>query len=209
MSGHSSEGTARVAAILRLYDEPYRDGYPEPWVTKAIPNLVREQAGHRCIRCGHPYRKGEHGNGHWSPCDDRCNHRGSFRFKEGGAWLPGSVLVLADEDADPTPGELVISGYEVEADWRILTVHHLNGDKLDCRWWNLTALCQRCHLTIQGKVVMERRFLTEHSEWFRPYVAAWYAWDRLGEDLTREETMARLGELLALEDRQLVLGRPR
>jgi hypothetical protein len=30
---------------------------------------VRELAGHRCIRCLHPYRKGD---GEWSRCDDDC-----------------------------------------------------------------------------------------------------------------------------------------
>ena len=35
-----------------------------------------------------------------------------------------------------------------------LTVHHLTGDKANMRWWNLAPLCQRCHLHIQGKVVM-------------------------------------------------------
>jgi hypothetical protein len=35
--------------------------------------------------------------------------------------------------------------------------------------------------------------------WFKPYAAGWYAWSYLGEDLTREETMARMDELLALE----------
>jgi hypothetical protein len=31
-----------------------------------------------------------------------------------------------------------------------LTVHHLDGDKSNCHWRNLVALCQRCHLHIQG-----------------------------------------------------------
>ena len=90
--------------------------------------------------------------------------------------------------------------------WRILTVHHLNGAKDDCRWWNLLALCQRCHLSIQGRVNPERPWvMTEHTPWFRPYVAGFYAWKYRGEDLTREETMARLDELLELE-RAAVLG---
>ena len=86
-----------------------------------------------------------------------------------------------------------------EAQWRILTVHHLNGVKHDCRWWNLAALCQRCHLLIQGRVDMNRVYVLEHSEWFKPYAAGWYAWSYLGEDLTREETMERLPDLLAQE----------
>lgn len=199
--------------LLRLYEEPYRAGYPEPWWDKTIPDLVSEQAGHRCERCGHPYRKGSHG-GEWSPCDQRCTHRGPARYRLGwseyGAPLPAeNIDPWADETATPpeaTAGELIAGGIDVEARWRILTVHHLDGVKLNCRWWNLVALCQRCHLTIQGKVRMERRYLGEHSEWFRPYAAAWYAFDRLGEDLSREQTMARLDELLALEDRQLELG---
>lgn len=87
----------------------------------------------------------------------------------------------------------------VEAKWRILTVHHLNGIKHDCRWWNLTALCQRCHLEIQGKVIMEQVWPWEHTEWFKPHAAGYYAWVYLGVDLTQEDTMARLDELLALE----------
>ena len=59
--------------------------------------------------------------------------------------------------------------------WRVLTVHHLDGDKANCQWFNLAALCQRCHLTIQGKVVMERVWAFEHSPWFVPYVAGYYA----------------------------------
>ena len=71
--------------------------------------------------------------------------------------------------------------------------------KYDCRWWNLAALCQRCHLSIQGRVVMDRVYPFEHTEWFKPHAAGWYAADYLGEDLTREETYLRLEELLALE----------
>lgn len=81
---------------------------------------------------------------------------------------------------------------------RILTVHHLDGDKSNCRWWNLPALCQVCHLTIQGKVAMEQTYTEPHSEWFWPYVAGYYAFAIGGEDLTREEVEARLPELLSL-----------
>jgi hypothetical protein len=83
--------------------------------------------------------------------------------------------------------------------WRILTVHHLDGDKSNCAWWNLPALCQRCHLTIQARVVLKQVWPFEHTEWFRPYAAGWYAWKYLRVHLTRDEVMERLNELLALE----------
>jgi hypothetical protein len=88
---------------------------------------------------------------------------------------------------------------KVEAEWRILTVHHLDGDKANLAWWNLAALCQRCHLEIQAKVVLERVYPHEHSTWFQPHAAGWYAHAYLGETLTKEESMARLDELLSLE----------
>jgi hypothetical protein len=55
-----------------------------------------------------------------------------------------------------------------------LTVHHLDLNPSNCAWWNIPALCQRCHLSIQGKVVMQRDWMFDHSEWFKPYVAAYY-----------------------------------
>lgn len=88
----------------------------------------------------------------------------------------------------------------------MLTVHHLDLDKSNCRWWNTVALCQRCHLPIQGKVDMDRHWvMAEQSDWFRPYVAGAYAWKYLGEDLERREVNLRLPELLQLE-RAAVLG---
>ena len=100
-------------------------------------------------------------------------------------------------------------GYEPsQPPWRILTVHHLDGDKANSRWWNLAALCQKCHLAIQGKVVLEEPWSYEHSDWFKPYAAGWYAYSLLGEDLSRQETMARLDELLALAQPQPRLVNP-
>ena len=86
---------------------------------------------------------------------------------------------------------------------RVLTVHHLDGDKGNCRWWNIPALCQSCHLTIQGRVqmaqtTMHREGFTPHTAWFQPYVAGYFAYTILGQDLEREVVENRLGELLAL-----------
>jgi hypothetical protein len=158
-------------SVYRVYETVGADGYPSEW-HETVKHLVREQAGHRCVRCHHPYAKGD---GEWSGCDALCDHGppthlfGAFPFVAFGAR------------------------------WRILTVHHLNGDKADCRWWNLAALCQRCHLRVQRVVVMDRVWPWPHSEWFRPYAAGWYAHAYLGEDLSRAEAVARVDELLALE----------
>lgn len=81
----------------------------------------------------------------------------------------------------------------------VLTVHHFDGQKDNCQWWNLLALCQRCHLSVQGRVDPEQPYMFEHAEWIKPYVAGFYADKYLGEDLTRAEIMKRLDELLAME----------
>lgn len=119
------------------------DGYPLAW-HETIKQQVREQAGNRCVRCLHPYECGRHDSGEWTPCDEQCKHGPPYRHRDYGEWRR--------ELHSAPAGDLVLAGYDVEAQWRILTVHHLDGDKLNCRWWNLAALCQRCHLSIQGRV---------------------------------------------------------
>jgi hypothetical protein len=142
--------------------------YTADW--KEVQTRAVEAAGHRCIRCHHPYRKGEHGNGEWSPCDHLCTHGGKL-------WVDGKW----------------------QAQWRILTTHHFDGNKANNAWWNLLVLDQRCHLQIQGKVNPETPYFLEHSPWIQPYVAGFYAHKYFGEDLTREQVMAHLDELLKLE----------
>ena len=220
-----------VDNLLRVYwDEheivQYGDkaGYPKAWVNRTvppgtpadvfvpqdqllprIPDYVREQAGHRCIRCGHPYVVGET-PGEWSPCDEQCTHAGPLALMED-YLLKTQVVHVHVNDSRMTPREVLarpvvqerLKDHVLVAQWRVLTVHHLNSIKHDCRWWNLLPLDQRCHLVIQGKVRLERPWIREHSDWFKPYVAGYYAWSILGEELTREETMARLDELLALQ----------
>lgn len=171
---------------MRLYapDEcTGKDGYPPAW-HEAIKHDVRALAEHRCVRCLHPY---ERGAGEWSPCDERCEHGNeNVRWRNHlGEWTTAPLNI--PEDAVR------------EAHWRILTVHHLDGNKGNCRWWNLASLCQRCHLQIQGKVQMERVYPWPHSEWFKPYVAGYYAWTYLGEEITREQAIERMDDLLALE----------
>jgi hypothetical protein len=64
-------------------------------------------------------------------------------------------------------------------------------------WWNIPPLCQRCHLQIQAKVVMERTWMLEHSEWFKPYVAGYYAHE-FGKPDDKEYVMEHIDELIAL-----------
>lgn len=44
---------------------------------------------------------------------------------------------------------------------RTLTTHHLNMIKSDCRYINLVALCQKCHLYIQGTFIPQQLFLLD------------------------------------------------
>lgn len=64
--------------------------------------------------------------------------------------------------------------HDVEAGY-VLTVHHFDGDKSNCDRWNLMPLCQRCHLSVQGRVDPKNRLLTDVvSVWAMPYVAGCY-----------------------------------
>ncbi len=85
------------------------------------------------------------------------------------------------------------------ASGHVLTTHHFDGNKANDAWWNLLALCQRCHLKIQNKVDPAIPFFFPHSEWLKPYVAGFYAWKYEGRMLTRNEVDARLDELLGYE----------
>lgn len=193
--------------LLRVYELPEigADGYPLAWRLGVdgirIPDVVREIAGHRCIRCGHPYRTGQ-SNPEWSPCDESCNHPGPIRLVSRGKGTP--VLVeRKDIDSRQARGAAAATFFQfdpiIEAQYRVLTVHHLTGEKADCRWFNLMAACQRCHLVIQGKVRMNRPWPWPHSDWMKPYAAGYYAATYLGEDLSREEVAERQDDLLALE----------
>lgn len=160
---------------------------------------ARERAGNRCLRCGHPYECGAHGKGEWTQCDSGCTHAGELRItQKGGAksLLNASHTVKFMLSPSYRGGSSIVS---IEAHWRILTVHHFDGNKSNDAWWNTLALCQVCHLHIQGKVDPEVPFFLEHAEWLKPYVAGFYAWKYEGTMITMEEAKTRLDELLAYE----------
>jgi hypothetical protein len=83
-----------------------------------------------------------------------------------------------------------------------LTVHHLDINPANCEWWNIPALCQRCHLSIQSKVIMERLWMFEHSDWFKPYAAGYYAHQN-GLPHDKQYVMDHLMELLEYGKPQL------
>lgn len=91
-----------------------RGAYPDEWADLA--NLVKDEAGRCCVRCGAPH--------------------------------------------DPSKG-------------RTLTVHHFDGDKANSARWNLMALCQACHLSVQARVDPPQGLMTIRSvsTWALPYVA--------------------------------------
>jgi len=151
-----------------------RGVYPPDW--SEIAERVKHEAGWRCVRCGHPFNPDD---GQPWFCDARCDAtKGRQRpeHRRGG---------LGGVHAPITPG-------------LSLTVHHLDGDKANCRWWNLLATCNSCHLTVQAKVIPERPYLWEHARWFVPYVCGFYAWYYGHEDITRAEAEARPDYWLAL-----------
>ena len=67
------------------------DGYPPEWHA-TIKHAVREAAGNRCVRCGHPYTKGD---GEWSLCGgSECTHGAPYRLIVPGM---GGISVVCDE----------------------------------------------------------------------------------------------------------------
>ena len=140
----------------------HRGTYPRDW--HAIAKRVKEDAGERCVRCGHYNDGGRSAPWSTGECDQRCSHARDGKR-------------------------------------RVLTVHHLDGDKSNCRWWNLLPLCQVCHLQIQAKVQPDQSYLWEHSEWFKLYVAGYYAYAYAGLELTRAEAESAL-------EYWLLLGQP-
>ena len=82
---------------------------------------------------------------------------------------------------------------------KILTTHHLDGNKANDEWYNLLPLCQVCHLQVQAKVDPEVPWFLEHSDWIKPYIAGFYAAKYEGRNITRAEAESRMDELLNYE----------
>ena len=136
-SGEQSEGAILSTGGASAGMWETRTTCPSCLGMGSLKARVRLEAGHRCLRCQHPYMpKGDakmlglepswRPDG-WSACDLRCDHLGPKRVVD-----VDGVLKFSN----PTPGRawhrhILIgdSGRRVESEWRVLTVHHADGDK--------------------------------------------------------------------------------
>ena len=161
-----------------------KSSYPKYW--DDLAEKTKNLAGWRCVRCDHPHESPKER----IPCDAQCDLTRHPEVTE----VATRYYEKYGEHVEPVYGRIWPNQRQ-----RVLTVHHLDGDKGNSAWWNLAALCQVCHLQIQGRVEMRQRYILEHSDWFKPYVAGYYAKTYQDRHLTREEVMAELDELLQLE----------
>ncbi len=168
----------------------FRGEYDQAWVQTAT--AVKDAAGWRCIRCGHP-----HGDHMFTTSDEERvaqyeqEFSGSVLVTFGDVcWRVKAIVRCTPDCSHPKDGKL-----------RTLTVHHLDGHKANDAWWNLLALCQVCHLQVQAKVIPERQFLFRHSAWFVPYVCGFYAHYYGKQEITRAEADAT-------PDKWLAMGQP-
>lgn len=165
--------------------------YPEDW--EAIANAVKDSVGWRCARCNHPGAR-------WIPDTENAEQVAAVLLEKLGQFQRSYRIRYVEDGAYliavwvPCDGCLHVPDQKQ----RVLTVHHLDGNKGNSAWWNLCPLCQVCHLQIQSVVVMDQSYLWKHSPWFRPYAAGYYASQYLKQDLSRPEVETRLEELLAL-----------
>jgi hypothetical protein len=176
--------------MTRGNGRPARD-YPKAWPVASAE--AKAAAGHRCIRCRHR-AEGNKYDRHL-PCDRQCVER----YHPDGLWTPEPRKPFEHLDR-----RRVLRTRKQ----RILTVHHLDGDKANLAWWNLAALCQVCHLVIQGKsrnavvrIYADPAWL-EREPWLVPYAIGWWAAQH-GEAISRgeadERALAIVFEDLALQ----------
>jgi len=104
-------------------------------------------------------------------------------------------------EARESVGNICIRCKSPSVPGRILTTHHLDGDKANDQWWNLLPLCQVCHLQVQAKVDPEVPWFLEHSDWIKLYIAGFYAKKYEKRNIAREEAERRMVQLLSYEQK--------
>lgn len=120
-----------------------------------------------------------------------------------GATYPSDWKDIARAVKDAADWKCIRCGVAHDPPGHVLTVHHANMDPSCSAWWNLWALCARCHLSIQGRVYLDRPWLmVEHSDWCKPYLGGFFAWKYLGRDATREEVEADVEWFAGIERRR-------
>lgn len=89
------------------------------------------------------------------------------------------VIALRIKEAVGWKCERCRHPHDVESG-HVLTVHHLVPDKALVADWNLAALCQRCHLSIQAHIDMFQEIFPfiQISEWFKPHLAGFREWQK-------------------------------
>lgn len=120
-----------------------------------------------------------------------------MRKSKSGSEYPQGWATLAEAIKADVDWKCVRCGHPHEPHF-VLTVHHLDMNPSNNAWWNLVPLCQQCHLRIQAKVILERNWMFEHSAWFKPYVAGYYA-ERRGLPHDKIYVMEHLEEILQQE----------
>lgn len=159
----------------------------------ALHDAVKAAAGNRCVRCNHPSGDRMHKTEDVNfVIELEAIHGSAAHVKE----IPEGWRVMVFERCDDR-----CTHPKLPPKMRVLTVHHLDGNKSNNLWWNLLALCQVCHLNIQGKVIPSVPYLWKHSAWFVPYVCGFYAHYYGRFEISRWEADAE-------PDKWLKLGQP-
>ncbi len=97
----------------------------------------------------------------------QAHHQGAYPVD----WAELAATVKAD-----AAGKCVRCGHVHHYEsGHVLTVHHFDGDKGNCSRWNLMALCQRCHLSVQARVDPQVGLMFDPAIWAMPYIAGFHA----------------------------------
>lgn len=145
-----------------------------PWNWRRISYRAKRLHGFRCERCHHPHvpRRPER------IIYDLWNHDWEVTASVVWARAPRTTLAFAwpwrrVRQNTKCDGFCTHAG---DSKHRILTTHHLDGDKSNWRLWNLAALCQVCHLQVQAKICWDQTYLGEHSIWLIWHIERYRRW---------------------------------
>lgn len=88
---------------------------------------------------------------------------------------PANWKDIATEVKSDADGKCIRCGHVHDVpSGHVLTVHHFDGNKSNGERWNLMALCQRCHLSVQTRVDPQNPLMFYPTPWAMPYIAGFY-----------------------------------